>query len=134
LGNRYYGDMGHPSLKYVLCIDDFRIENYDMHFIILYCDIWFAYMWPKYSDSQKSIKPYVEKMHALVDIHTEHAKDRGHVRHQFPPKNSIHNYYFFNFFYSSVHTMIGSLLPLSPHPPSSLHPLTSKQILFCPYL
>jgi hypothetical protein len=50
-------------------------------------------------------------------------------------------YYLF-FYYSYVHTMLGSFLPTAPtpslttHPAPSLspHPLDTRQKLFCPYL
>jgi hypothetical protein len=54
----------------------------------------------------------------------------------------LKNFFFLLFYYSYVHTRLGSFLPLppppplppTPLPPSPPHPLNTQQKLFCPYL
>jgi hypothetical protein len=50
------------------------------------------------------------------------------------PSRSIIFYLFLLFYYSYVHTRLGSFLPPAPTPSLSPHPLNTQQKLFCPYL
>jgi hypothetical protein len=56
----------------------------------------------------------------------ERARDEG-------ARDKIYSYLFI-YFYSYVHTMLGSFLPPAPTPSLTTHPLDTRQELFCPYL
>jgi hypothetical protein len=104
--------------------------------------MWFLYMMEFYSAIKKNeILSFAGKWMELENIILSEVSQAQKTKN--PMFSLICRLYFFLIFlfYSYVHTMFGSFLPLSLHPlpyprppPLSPQPLTTRQKLFCPYL